>query len=82
MADSTDQNQPKKRRKSRRLSEADVGVFLRKYGRKAHPGHDPNDRSYSMDVLKKINRMKAEEFDLLIEGEDLESDPNSKGGGA
>ena len=80
MADNTDEPRPKKRRKKRRVSEADVGLFLRQYGRKAHRGHDPNDRSYSRDVEKKIKRMKAEELDKLIRGDDAKPDGESDGG--
>jgi len=72
MADDSHESQPKKRRKKRRVSEADMGLFLRQYGRKAHRGHDPNDRAYSRDVEKKIKRMKAEDVDRLIRGEDVD----------
>jgi hypothetical protein len=80
MANSTDQPRPKKRRKKRQVSEADVGLFLQKYGRKAHRGFDPNDRSYSRNIEKKIKRMKAEELDKLIRGEDAK--PESESGGS
>ena len=80
MADSTNENQAKKRRKKRRVSEADVGLFLRQYGRKAHRGHDPNDRSYSRDVEKKIKRMKPEELDRLMSGDQTESEERTPDG--
>jgi hypothetical protein len=80
MADSKEENRSKKRRKKRRVSEADIGLFLRQYGRKAHHGHDPNDRSYSREVEKKIKRMKAEELDNLIRGEDAKPDGETDGG--
>ena len=73
MATPDPESRPKKRRKKRRVTEADVGLFLRQYGRKAHHGHDPNDRRYSRDVEKKIRGMKAEEVDRLIRGEDAEN---------
>jgi hypothetical protein len=69
MAGETNEDQPKKRRKKRRLSEADLGLFLRQYGRKAHRGHDPNDRGYCRRVEDKIKRMKPEDVDRLIRGE-------------
>ena len=81
MADDANESQPKKRRKKRRLSEADVGLFLRQYGRKAHRGSDPNDRAYSRDVEKKVKRMKAEDVDRLIRGEDVASETQSEGQG-
>jgi len=66
---SLSESQPKRRRKKRRLSEADVGLFVHQYGRKAHPNSDPNDRHYSRIVEKKIKRMKAEDVDRLMRGE-------------
>jgi hypothetical protein len=66
-------DRPKRRRKRRRLSEADVGLFIQKYGRKAHPKFDPNDRHYSRDVESKIKRMKPEDLDRLMRGDDPES---------
>ena len=61
---------PKRVRKKRRVSEADLGLFLKQYGRKAHRGHDPNDRKYSKNVAKKIKRTKAEDVDRLIRGDE------------
>ena len=60
----------KKRRQKRNLTEADVGLFLRQHSRNAHPGHDPNDRHYNRQVEKKIKRMKAEDLERLIRGDD------------
>lgn len=61
---------PVKRRKKRSISEADAGVFLKKYGRRAHPKHDPNDRSYDRTVEKKIKQMKPEDLDRLLREDD------------
>ena len=80
MADVPDEAQSKKRRKKRHISEADVGLFLQQYGRKARHGHDPNDRSYSRDVEKKIKRMKAEELDKLMHGDDVNPDDKLSAG--
>jgi hypothetical protein len=71
---SSDESLPKKRRKRRRLTEADMSLFLRQYGRKAHRGHDPNDRQYSRKIEQKIKRMRVEEVDRLIREEDAGSD--------
>jgi hypothetical protein len=49
---------------------AEIGTFLRQYGRKAHAGHDPNDRSYSREIEAFIKRMSPEEFDALVNGSD------------
>ena len=74
MADERNNDEPKKRRKKRRVTEADLGLFLQKYRRKAHRGHDPNDRTYDHNVEKKIKRMKAEDVDRLIRGDDADSE--------
>ena len=74
MADDRNEDQPKKQRKKRRVTEADMGLFLQKYRRKAHRAHDPNDRSYDRNVEKKIKRMKAEDVDRLIRGDDADSE--------
>ena len=60
---------PKKRRRKRRVTEADIGLFVKKYGRKAHRGHDPNVRAYDRNIEKKLQRMKVEEVDRLMRGE-------------
>jgi hypothetical protein len=69
MSDDPTEGRSRKRRKKRRVSETDMSLFLRQYGRKARRGYDPNDRSYSRDVEKKIKRMKPEDVDLLMRGE-------------
>lgn len=61
---------PKKRRGRHRLTEADIGLFIQKYGRKAHRGHDPNDRNYDREVEQQIKRMNPQELDRLIRGDD------------
>ncbi len=45
----------------------DVAAFLRQYGRKAYPTHDPNDRGYDRALETKIKRMRPEELDLSCE---------------
>ena len=47
-----------------------VGVFLKQYRRKAHAGHDPNDRRYSRDMEKRIKSMNPEELSEAMAGED------------
>jgi hypothetical protein len=56
-------------RGKRRRAEADVGLFLRQYARKDQRGIK-NDRGYCREVEEKIKRMKPEELDRLIRGED------------
>ena len=60
--------------KQRQRLQAQVGIFVQKYARKAHAGHDPNDRSYDRRVEAKIKRMHPEELDALLQGEDEEAD--------
>jgi hypothetical protein len=57
---------PKKRRKRRKPSLADLGRFVQQYARKAHRGMDPNDRQYSRKVEKLVKAMKPEELDQIL----------------
>ena len=52
------------------MTEADLSLFIRQYARKAHRGHDPNDRGYCREVEKRVKRMPPEEVDRLIRGEE------------
>jgi len=66
----------RKRRKRRRPSEPEVSRFLRQYARKAYPKYDPNDRSYSRTIERKVKQMRPEDLDRLIRGE-VDYDPES-----
>ncbi len=57
---------------------AELGSFLRLYGRKADRNHDPNDRHYSRRLERQIKRMPPEELDAIMRGED-EDDETGKG---
>ncbi len=57
-------------RRRREAMEADVGIFLKQYARRRQRGDGPNDRTYSRVVEKQVQRMKAEELDRLIRGEE------------
>ena len=46
-----------------------MGRFLRQYRRRAHKGHDPNDRSYDREIEQYIRRLKPEDLDVLLNGE-------------
>ena len=48
--------------------ETETGDFLRKYGRKKYPGHNPNDRQYDRNPERKIKSMDPEELDELMRG--------------
>ncbi len=54
---------------------AQVGEFMRQYQRKAHAGYDPNDRSYDRKLEAKLKRMRPEDLDALLHGEDSEQTP-------
>lgn len=45
---------------------AAVQLFVRQSGRKAHAGHDPNDRAYDRDTVEAIRHMRPEELDQLL----------------
>ncbi len=52
---------------------AQVGEFMRQYQRKAQGGMtEPNDRQYSRKLERKLKRMKPEELDELLHGEEAE----------
>jgi len=58
------------RRGRREAREADVALFLRQYARKAEKTGDPNDRRYSRAVEEAVKRMKPEELDRLMRGDE------------
>jgi hypothetical protein len=47
-------------------------MFLRLYGRRAQKGVEPNDRRYSPDVEAYVKRLKPEELDRLLHGDEDE----------
>lgn len=63
--------------KRKKKLQADIGAFLKQYARKAHAGHDPNDRHYDRRIEAMIKRMKPEELDELMHGSD-EEQPSKK----
>jgi len=42
---------------------------MRQYARKSQRGQEPNDRHYSRKIEAKIKRMRPDELDELIHGE-------------
>ena len=50
----------------RALKAASVRTFVQQYERKAHKGHDPNDRRYDRDTEKSVKRLKPDELDRLL----------------
>jgi hypothetical protein len=52
---------------------AQIGEFMRQYQRRAQGGaNEPNDRQYSRKFERKLKRLKPEEFDELLHGEEPE----------
>jgi hypothetical protein len=61
------------------MLQAEIGTFLKKYARKAHAGHDPNDRNYSRKIEGVVKRMRAEDLDALIQDAEDESKTDTTG---
>jgi hypothetical protein len=59
---------------------AKIGAFMQQYARKSQRGQEPNDRQYSRKIEAKIKRMKPEELDELLNGEqdDASTPPHRK----
>lgn len=54
--------------------EGQLGSFMRQYGRKKHPGHDPNDRKYDRELAHLVKTMDPAELDELLRGEAEDQD--------
>ena len=48
----------------------EIRVFVQQYGRKANRNIDPNDRRYDRKIEALIKRMKPEELDEIMRGDD------------
>jgi hypothetical protein len=63
-------SRPKRKRlnnlERRELKAAAVHDYLRKVGRKAQKGKEPNDRSFNADTGREIRQMKPDIFYSLI----------------
>jgi hypothetical protein len=57
----------------RQRLQGELGAFMRQYGRKKHPRHDPNDRGYDRGVERQIKDMDPRELDELLHGDTDES---------
>lgn len=49
-----------------------LGAFLRQYKRRAHAGYDPNDRGYDREIEQYIRKLRPEDLDILLNGEEDE----------
>lgn len=50
----------------------DLGQFLRLYQKRAQKGEEPNDRRYNPEVERIVQRLKPEDLDVLLNGEEDE----------
>ena len=70
---------PSQKRSRKEILNAEIGTFLKQYARKAHAGHDPNDRSYSRKIEGIVKRMRPEDLDALIQGAEVENKTDTTG---
>jgi hypothetical protein len=61
----------------RRRLVGELGTFMRQYGRKAHPGHDPNDRGYDRGIERLVKNMDPTELDELLHGDGEFDEPSA-----
>ena len=54
------------KQKTRAKLVGDVALYLKKVGRKAQKGQEPNDRGHDRRLEQKLRRMRPEEFDAVI----------------
>jgi len=52
-----------------------MGTFLRQYGRRAQAGVEPNDRLYDRAIERYLRKLKPEELDVLLNGDEDERFP-------
>lgn len=55
----------------RALKAASIRTFVQQYERKAHRGHDPNDRRYSRHIENSVRHMKPDELDRLLRDDEV-----------
>lgn len=56
---------------SKKKIKSEYGKFIQQYARKkSKNGYDPNDRSYSRKLEEKLKRMKPEDIQALLDGDD------------
>jgi hypothetical protein len=59
-------------KKNKEALSRQMGAFLQQYQRKAQKGREPNDRLYDRGIEQIIRKLKPEELDVLLNGEDDE----------
>ncbi len=55
-----------------------LGVFVKRYARKAQKGVEPNDRRYSTEVAELVKRLPPEELSALLSGDVEAAVPTKK----
>jgi hypothetical protein len=73
------QHESSQKRSRKEILNAEIGTFLKQYARKAHAGHDPNDRSYSRKIEGIVKRMRPEDLDALIQDAEDENKTDATG---
>lgn len=63
-------NSTRAHKRTRQVNEADLALFIQKYGRKSQKRREPNDRHYDPDIERILKRMAAEDVDRLLHGGD------------
>ncbi|KML45192.1 hypothetical protein VL15_36790 [Burkholderia cepacia] len=64
-------------RQSRLVGE--LGIFVKRYGRRAQKHVDPNDRRYDHDVERTIARLSPAALSDLLVGDDFSEDDAAAG---
>ena len=56
----------------------ELGTFMRQYGRKKDPHHDPNDRGYDRELERLVKQMDPAELDELLHGDGKPGNPHRR----
>ena len=59
-------------RKTKEAIAKELATFVRQYGKRAQKGKEPNDRSYDPTIERYIKRLKPEDLDVLLNGDEDE----------
>lgn len=60
--------------KRKKMLESKIGIFQRRYSRKAQKGVEPNDRGYDKKFEKIVKRLAPEELSELLHGKQNEDE--------
>ena len=56
--------------RDRKYRVSNVASFVQQYARRGRSNADPNDRTYDRKVEKLVKRMKPEDLDRLLRGDE------------